>query len=178
VKTGRFSRDAEFRAFVQSLTPEQLSLAGSSPRDAWLMAREEGLATAGETQSSSPKVISLRGVPSIPNPQPPATERINETKRLQAITDRLRDLGLVNPQVFVRDHWPVISTIERQLNEIEEIREALPDELSGVRSIAALFRSNFHEEVKRETVEVWFCPYCSWQRAREPGRLTRRDSIV
>ncbi len=180
VRTGQFSKDPAFRAFLQSLSPEQLKLADGSPRAAWNAASQEAQSPEdlSNEQVDSERVRPLSQGPSLHSPQPPVTEQSNQTGRLRTATDRLRELYLMGAEAFVRDHWPVISVIERLLDDIDQTREAAPHELSGVTSIAALFRSMFHEEVKRETNDYVFCPYCSWRKEREPGARAQRGLVV
>lgn len=169
VRTGQSSNDPAFRAFLQSLTSEQLDLAGGSPRAAWL-----GATGQVPREDFSEKVRPLHGGPSLPNPQPPVVDQSN-TRRLRAVVDRLRDLHLMGAEPFVRDHWPHISMIESILDDLDQMQEA--GTLIGVTSPAALFRSTFHETVKRETNDYIFCPHCSWRREREPGARVERSAL-
>lgn len=181
VKTGQFSKDPTFRSFVQSLTPEQLRLASGSPRVAWEVATKGPRSSEEESDDQaggSAKVRPLRREPSFHNPHPPVSEQSTRQSRLRAAVGKLRDMYLMGAEAFVRDHWPVVTIIEGLLDDIDQIREGAPQELSGVSSIAGLFKSAFHEEVKRETNDYVFCPYCAWRKEREPRARAQRGQVV
>ncbi|HUF53302.1 MAG TPA: hypothetical protein VMR52_05955 [Dehalococcoidia bacterium] len=181
VKTGQRSTDSSFRSFVQSLSPEQLKLAGGSVRRAYLEAQNHAQLNAEDETSSVPDasiVQSIRSDASLDTPHHTVTKQVDSSSRLSTVVNRLREIYTMGAEAFVRNHWPVVAVIERLLDDLEQIKEANPQELEGVRSEAALIRSSFHEEIKRETNDFSFCPYCTWRKEREPGRQSQRNRVI
>lgn len=180
VKTGQHSEDSSFRSFVQSLSPEQIRLVGGSVRTAWLEATRHANKSEDQTDSVAdvPLVQPIRSDASLDTTHHTVAEQSDSSGRLRKVVNRLRELFMMGADAFVRDHWPVVAVIERLLDDIEQIKEVNPQELEGVQSVAALLRSLFHEEIKRETTEFSFCPYCTWRREREPGLQPRRNRAI
>jgi hypothetical protein len=86
------------------------------------------------------------------------------------VVEKLREIRLLGADAFVRNHWPVVSIIERLLDDMDQIRDLAPEEMANVLSPGGLFKAAFHDEVKRETEKFFFCPYCTWSKERRPGQ--------